>query len=141
MVGAPEMLAPLFVQVALTLALMFWSGVVRVAAVRSRAVQMRDIALREPNWPKQIAQITNAYQNQLELPVLFYVVTILALFTGRPTVTLVVLAWAFVATRLLHALIHVTTNNVARRFFLFAAGAMILLAMWVLFALDFFLGA
>jgi hypothetical protein len=140
MVGAPEILAPLFVQVALTLALMFWSGVVRVAAVRSRVVHMRDIALREPNWPKQIAQITNAYQNQLELPVLFYVVTILALFTGRPTITLVVLGWAFVATRLLHALVHVTTNNVARRFFLFATGAMILLAMWVLFALDFFFG-
>ena len=41
-------------------------------------VQLRDIALREPNWPPRTTQIANAYHNQLELPVLFYVLTILA---------------------------------------------------------------
>ena len=50
--------------------------------------------------------------------------------------TLVVLSWLFVASRLLHALVHVTTNEMRRRFFLFLAGALILVLMWLLYLLD-----
>lgn len=133
--------APVFVQVALTFALLFWAGSVRVAAIRSRSVKMREVALRQPNWPERVTQITNAYENQLELPVLFYVVVFAAFFSAHMTPTLVVLSWLFVASRLLHALVHVTTNEMRRRFFLFLAGAMILLLMWVLYLLDVFFGA
>jgi hypothetical protein len=132
--------APVFVQVALTFALLFWAGGVRVGAVRSGAVKMRDVALRQPNWPARAMQITNAYENQLELPVLFYLLVTIAFFTAQMTATLVVLSWLFVLSRLLHALIHVTSNEVRRRFFVFAAGAMILLLMWVLYLLDVLFG-
>ncbi len=140
MIGAPAYLAPLFVQVALTFGLLFWTGVRRVEEVTSGGVHPRDVALRQPNWPKDLLQVSNAYQNQLELPVLFYLVVVLSLFTARTTPTLLVLSWGFVATRLLHAVIHVTTNNMARRFFVFLAGSLILMAMWILFALDLFIG-
>jgi hypothetical protein len=132
--------APVFVQVALTFALLFWAGSVRVAAVRTGTVKMRDVALRQPNWPARAMQITNAYQNQLELPVLFYLLVTIAFFTAHMTATLVALSWLFVLSRLLHALIHVTTNEVRRRFFVFAAGAMILLLMWLLYLLDVLFG-
>ena len=55
-------LAPLFVQVALTLALLLWTGRVRVAAVRRGEVHVRDIALRQPAWPERVTQIANAYR-------------------------------------------------------------------------------
>jgi len=42
-------------------------------------VATRDIALREPNWPPPTTQVANAFHNQLELPMLFYVLTILGL--------------------------------------------------------------
>ena len=126
-------LAPVFVEVALTFALLFWLGTLRVRLVRSGSVKPRDVALGEPNWPPQVIQIANAYRSQLELPVLFYLVLVLAAFSGRASVALMVLAWLFVAARLLHALIHVTTNNLARRFALFLAGAVILAVMWLLF--------
>ena len=87
-------LGPVFVQVALTFALLIWSGTLRIRAVRTGVVHSRDIALRQPNWPPRATQISNAFQNQLELPVLFYVVVVLALFTARATLLLVVLAWA-----------------------------------------------
>ncbi len=132
--------APVFVQVALTFALLFWAGSVRVAAVRTGDVKMRDVALRQPNWPARAMQISNAYENQLELPLLFYLLVTIAFFTAHMTATLVVLSWLFVLSRLLHALIHVTTNEVRRRFFVFAAGAMILLLMWVLYLLDVMFG-
>ena len=128
--------APVFVQVALTFGLLFWAGSLRVAAVRGGTVRMRDVALREPLWPRRVTQVTNAYQNQLELPVLFYLVVVIAFFTAHMTATLVVLSWLFVLSRLFHAVIHVTTNELRRRFFAFTAGVMILLLMWVLYLLD-----
>ena len=140
MIGAQAYLAPLFVQVALTVVLLLWAGVRRVNAVVDGTVRSRDVSLRQPNWPADIMQISNAYQSQLELPILFYLVVILSLFTARSSTTLLVLAWAFVATRIFHAIIHVTTNHMGRRFYAFFAGSMILLAMWILFTLDLFIG-
>ena len=128
--------APVFVQVALTFALLFWAGSVRVAAVRSGAVRAHDVALRQPNWPERATQIINAYQSQLELPLLFYLLMVLAFFSAHMTMTLAVLSWLFVASRVLHALVHVTTNEMRRRFFLFTAGAVILVLMWLLYLLD-----
>lgn len=133
-------LLPLFVQVALTLFLLFWTGRARVAAVRRGDVHPRDIALRQPNWPKQETQIANAYHNQLELPVLFYVLTILAIITRHADLLFVVLAWVFVILRLVHAYIHLTSNHVGRRFAAFAASVVALLVMWVIFILQIVLG-
>ena len=138
--SAATVLAPVFAQVALTFVILLWLGRLRVPAVRSGAVQTRDIALGQPNWPTDALQAGNAFRSQFELPVLFYLVSLLSLFTARSSFTLVVLAWLFVATRLLHALVHVTTNNVPRRFFAFAAGAGILMLMWVVYGFNLFFG-
>lgn len=133
-------LLPLFVQVALTFTLLFWTGGARLAAVRRGDVQPRDIALRQPNWPRRETQIANAYQNQLELPVLFYVLTILAIITRHADLLFVWLAWVFVALRLVHAAIHVSSNHVGWRFAAFAVAALVLLIMWVSFAVRIVLG-
>jgi hypothetical protein len=133
-------LLPLFVQVALTFFLLFWTGRARVAAVRRGDVHPRDIALRQPNWPKQETQISNAYHNQLELPVLFYVLTVLAIITRHADLLFVALAWLFVVLRLVHAYVHLTSNHVGRRFAVFAASALVLLIMWVIFAVRLLFG-
>ena len=126
-------LLPLFVQVLLTFALLFWMERVRVGAIRRGEVQLRDIALREQNWGKRETQVANAYHNQLELPLLFYVLTILAWITKQADLLFVVLAWVFVVLRLLHATIHVTSNQVRRRYAAFAAGVIVLVIMWIIF--------
>ena len=133
-------LLPLFVQVGLTFFLLFWTGRVRVGAVRKREVTIPDIALGLRAWPNRVTQIGNAYHNQLELPLLFYVLVILALFTRKTDMLFVVLAWMFVASRLVHAAIHVTSNDVRNRLVAFAAGAVILLIMWIIFALRIIFG-
>jgi hypothetical protein len=133
-------LLPLFVEVLLTFALLFWTGGARVAAVRRGDVRPRDVVLREPNWPKKETQIANAYQNQFELPVLFYVLTILAVVTRHADLLFVVLAWVFVVLRLVHVYVHVTSNHLGRRFAVFAAGTVVLLVMWVIFILRILFG-
>ena len=125
-------LLPMFVQVALTFVLLFWMGFLRTQALRSGAVKPEQIALRQPHWPLRVTQISNAYHNQLELPVLFYVVTLLALITDTLDVTLYVLSWMFVLSRVVHAYIHVTSNRLDRRGGVFGVGAIALLLMWVI---------
>jgi hypothetical protein len=129
-------LLPLFVEVILTFVLWFWSAPLRSSALRSGVVRPENIALREPNWPKRATQVANAYVNQLELPVLFYVLTILAYVTHKAGIVFVVLAWVFVIFRLLHAFVHVTSNNVSVRGPLFGASALVLAVMWIIYIVE-----
>lgn len=128
------LLLPLFVQVALTFVLWFWMAYHRVTLIRSRQVHPRDVALREPNWPPHVLQIANAAHNQLEIPILFYVLTILAIMTRQADLLFVVLAWLFVLARLAHAYIHVTSNRVSIRGPLFGLSLTLLFVMWVIYA-------
>src|ERR671939_529839 len=132
--SAQAVLLPLFVQVALTFALLFWMAALRSGALQRREVHPRDIALRQPNWPARSQQIANAFHNQLEVPVLFYVLTALALLTRKADLLFVAMAWVFVLSRLAHAYIHVTSNRVQRRGLAYLFGALVLALMWLIFA-------
>jgi hypothetical protein len=133
-------LLPLFVQVALTFVLLFWMARSRMGALKRREATIGEIALGQPNWPPRVQQIANCYHNQFQLPVLFYVLTIVAIMTRHADLLFVVMAWLFVLTRLVHAYIHTGSNYVRHRFNAFAAGVFILLAMWIIFAVRILLG-
>ena len=133
-------LFPLFVEVVLTFVLGFWMSALRVDAIRGGRVHPRDIALREPNWPTRVTQVGNAYHNELELPLLFYVLTILSIITRHADLLFVLLAWVFVVLRLARAYIHVTDNNVPRRGMVFLASAIVLAVMWAIFIVRILLG-
>ncbi len=131
-------LLPVYVQVGLTFMLLLWLGNSRVGRLRSGEVKVKDIALGERNWPSRLLQIQNAYHNQFELPVLFYVLVALALITRKADMLFVVMAWMFVVSRLVHAAIHTTSNKIAWRFQAFVVGVLILAAMWVIFGIRIF---
>jgi hypothetical protein len=136
-----SVLLPLFVQVLLTFGLYFWMAWQRTSLLRSRAVHPRDIALREPNWPKHALKVQNAAHNQLEIPMLFYVLTILSIITHHADIVFVVLAWVFVVSRIAHAYVHTTSNDVRKRGPLFGIGLMALTVMWVIFIVRILAGA
>jgi len=127
---------PLLVEVLLTFLLGLWLGVLRARAVAGRAVRVRDIVLGQKAWPGRVQQVSNSFQNQFEVPVLFYLVVVLAIQTGRIGPLLVGLAWGFVVLRLVHAAIHVTTNKLRPRFMAFLGATVVLAAMWLVFALG-----
>ena len=129
------LLYPVLVQIALTFALLFWMGSARVAALRRGDVKMRDIALGQRAWPERATQIANCFHNQLELPLLFFVLVALAIATRKADAWMAGLAWLFVALRLAHATVHTTSNRVTLRFQIYVAGALTLVLMWGLFAL------
>jgi hypothetical protein len=129
-------LLPLFVQVILTFVLFFALAPLRTRDFASGAVRPQDVALREPKWPKRTMQFGNAFANQFELPVLFYVLTILEYITHLAGIVFVALAWVFVIFRILHACIHVTSNIVRLRGTLFAISAVVLAIMWVIYIVQ-----
>lgn len=128
-----EILLPVFVQVLVTFMLLFWTAYLRTADLRGGEIKTRDIALRQPNWSPRTQQIGNAFHNQLELPILFYTLMILLLITRQADILMVTLAWIFVALRVVHVWIHVTTNRVRIRGPLFGIGALVLFIMWIIF--------
>ena len=125
-----EILVPVFVQVGLTFVLMGWMGFERIKAVRAGTVQRGSNAGIRPVWPERAGVVSNAFQNQFEMPMLFYAVVALALIVNRADTAMVTLAWTFVALRIVHALIYTTYNNVPHRFLAYLASSMVLLAMW-----------
>ena len=133
-------LLPLFVEVILTFALLFWLGPLRARDFRSGLVREEDIGLRQPNWSKPALQVQYSFSNQFELPVLFYVLTILAYVTHHAGVLFVVLAWVFVIFRLFQAYVHVTNNKVMLRGAFFGVSALALAIMWIVFIIEILTG-
>ncbi len=136
----PMILAPLFVLVVFTFVMGFWIPIASVPLLRRGEVRAEDVNLRQLNWPRPIQQINNSYTSQFEMPVLFYVLTILALITKHADVLFVVMAWIFVLARLAHAYIHITSNNVNQRGPVFGIGAVVLAIMWLIFIVRILLG-
>jgi hypothetical protein len=129
-------LLPLFVEVILTFVLLFTMAPLRTRDFASGAVRPDDVALREQKWPKRTTQFANSFSNQFELPVLFYVLTILEYVTHLAGIVFVVLAWTFVIFRILQAYVHVTSNIVRLRGAFFAIGAVVLAIMWVIYIVQ-----
>ena len=129
----PFILLPLFVEVLLTFALMLGMMYFRGTSLQRGETRLEQIAMREPNWPVRATQFAYAFSNQFELPVLFYVLTILAIVTRHADIVYLVLAWIFVVFRILQAFVHVTGNNVRYRGAFYGVGALVLLVMWIVF--------
>jgi len=126
-------LLPLFVEVLLNFGVMFGMMYFRTSTLRRGETRLQDISLREPNWPKRATQFGYAFANQFELPVLFYVLTILVIITRHADLLFVLLAWIFVLMRVLQAVVHVTNNNVRMRGAYYGVGALILFIMWIIY--------
>jgi hypothetical protein len=128
-------LLPLFVQILLTFSLLVILAVRRQGMFRRRELDPQDLAVRGAREPMPAAQAAGSFQNQFELPVLFYVLVILALFTRKADFLFVVTSWLFVLARIVQAGIHIGPNVVPMRGIAFAVSMLVLLVMWIIFAI------
>ena len=131
----PAVMAPVFVLVLMTFVLLVMTGLTRAADLRARRLKLSDIALGQDAWPVRTTQIGNAFNNQFQVPVLFYALVAYVLLTGKQDYIFIAAEWLFVILRMAHAFIHVTSNDVQQRFSAYAAGALVLLLMWLWYAI------
>lgn len=134
---ADLILFPAVALVALTFAvwiLLYWR---RIGAMRARGVNPEKFKTRATRIPlEEAASASDNFQNLLELPVLFYVLVLALYVTQRVDAVFLALAWAFVAMRAVHTLVHVGYNRVMHRFLVYIAGALLLWGAWLRFGWE-----
>lgn len=106
----------------------------RFRAVAQKLVSANDFALGESaRVPGEVAIPNRNYMNLLEAPLLFYVACLMYYVAGRLDQAALIVAWAYVALRAVHSLIHLTSNNIRQRLVTFGVSNFVLMAFWVLF--------
>lgn len=123
-------------QVSLTLVVLYILGRRRLSLIAAKKINVADIATGEEAWPLAAKLAHNNFANQFQLPVLFYALVALVIASGLATPWMAALAALFVVSRILHTFIHITSNQVRRRFACYVVGMAILGLMWLGFAIQ-----
>jgi hypothetical protein len=130
--NSPAILHPLFALAALTAGVQILIPVARVRAALRGTVTVADFEYGESAAvPSAVSLPNRNYMNLLEFPLLAYVACLMAYIATTVTPAMIELAWAFVALRALHSLIHLTYNHVAHRGLAFGASNLALVALWI----------
>jgi len=121
-----------------TLALIFWIFVVGVIlAVRrknafaSGAVRPDEVSVSTERYPVPARLAAANFTNQFESPVIFFAVVMVAMETGATGYAMALLAWLYVATRVVHTLIHIGPNKLPLRGAVYGIGVIALFCMWL----------
>lgn len=131
-----EILWPAFGLFALTSAVAIGLVTKRFQAVAQKRVNPSFYKLyRDGQEPEDVAVFTRHVTNLFEQPVLFYAVIVMAFATGLGGGAMVGVAWAYVAARYVHSVIHLFGNNVIRRLQVFALSWVALAALWIMLGL------
>ena len=120
---------PVLVQATPTLSLYIRLKNAKVDAVKAGGVDRQKAALHPDVWPDSVLKVNNNLRNQFEVPVLFYVLTIVLWELGAVNAVTFGLACLFVLSRLVHAYIHTGSNIVKYRLRVFTLGIVTLLGM------------
>jgi hypothetical protein len=118
-----QMLAPAAVLVAWTLIMLVWAAGTRLPALSKiggnknakrggRGQDLEGVIDDRVNWK------SHNYSHLVEQPTLFYAVVVIIALLG-PSPTSVLVAWIYVAVRIIHSLWQATVNVVSIRFLLF----------------------
>ncbi len=108
----------------------------RVRAAVNKQVQIDDFKYGESDTvPIWVCLPNRNFMNLLEVPILFYVVSIFIFITQHVDMLFVYLAWAYVVLRIVHSAIHLGYNNVVHRALIFGLSNAVLVIMWLRIAL------
>ncbi|MBM3520872.1 MAG: MAPEG family protein [Alphaproteobacteria bacterium] len=132
------LLLPGFLQAALAFILVSRIARGRIRAVREGRASPAKVAMDKSRWPVELHAVTNNYENQFELPVLYFAALALIAATGLADGAMVALSWLFVASRYVHSYIQTKSNHLLWRFMAFATGVFTLMALWAWFAIRLF---
>ena len=132
--SASPILLPIIALVLWTLIMQGWMLLARIPAMTSlkidisEAERTADLAAK---LPKQVMWKADNYNHLMEQPTIFYAAALALALAGLGTDLNVILAWVYVGSRVVHSIVHSTTNNVPIRFGLFVIGTLTLLVMAV----------
>jgi hypothetical protein len=138
MTAQQALLQPLFLHVLYTMGLGLVTANARRKALALGRAQLNEIVLDIRTWPDDVRKLGNNFDNQFQMPMLWYAVVAFTLILGLAGTVPIILAWAFLLARLLHSFIHVGRNILIPRFAAFLLSAIILSAHWLWLAFQVF---
>lgn len=129
-----DILKPVAVLIAWTLVMLIWLVIVRLPAMKRAGIDINKAVGGKPGgldgllddkaqWP------AHNYIHLLEQPTLFYAAALLLALVGQGNGLNVMIAWAYVALRILHSLIQATSNIIRYRFLVFALSTLCMVAL------------
>ncbi len=104
---------------------------VRKKAVIEKHVKFSDYKTNIATMPDDVTVAGRHYDNQFQVPILFFTVCAIHLSLGLVNQFTLALAWVFVATRLGHSYEHLGRNRVMRRVYWFSAGWAAVVSLWL----------
>ena len=126
-----SLLTPMLALIVWSLVMLAWTYAVRIPAIRKAGVD--PATAREPTsldvLPLQVRQVAYNYNHLMEQPTLFYALVAYSYLAGQQNGVNLILAWAYVALRIVHSLVQATVNVVLVRFAIFIAGTLVLAAL------------
>jgi hypothetical protein len=108
--------------------------IVRVRSVKTGKVDAKYFKSYATNLelPKDMVNATRNFSNLMEMPTLFYVLSLFILVTKTLDLTLLILAWSYVVLRVFHSVIHITKNKIYPRMISYSLSWLVLVFMWIL---------
>lgn len=136
-------LAPAIVLVLWSLFMLAWLAASRLPALTRAGIDLRSIiggrgVDLEGVIPDSVNWKSHNYTHLMEQPTLFYATVVILALAGAGEGINLLLAWAYVALRIVHSLVQALWNRVVVRFTLFGAATLALLILAINTALAVF---
>jgi hypothetical protein len=125
------MIASVLLLVAWTLVMWLVMYLRRIPAMQKAGIDPQSAALKGSldALPPAARQAADNYNHLHEQPTIFYALALAIQIAGIADPVFVGLAYAYVASRVVHSLVQVTVNRVMVRFALFSVGSILLMVM------------
>lgn len=128
------MLQPVVVLVAWSMVMWLWMYSTRIPAIQKYRIKLDPSVPSSElsaKLPPNVRWKADNYNHLMEQPTVFYALAISLAVMGQQDIETLVIAWMYVALRIVHSLIQVSTNVILRRFTVFALSNVALFALTI----------
>ena len=132
-----QMLAPAAALAVWTLVILLYTAITRFGAFKVANIDLKNVPPGgrgqdlDAILPKPVMWPSHNYSHLLEQPTLFYPVVILLAVLGAGTQINIMLAWGYVALRVVHSFWQIKVNTIPLRAALFFASSIFLIVLAV----------
>jgi len=123
-----SLLTPMLALICWSLVMLVWLYATRIPAMNKAKVN--PATAQEPSvldaLPIGVRQVGYNYNHLMEQPTIFYALVVYSYLAGQQNGPNLILAWLYVALRIVHSLVQATVNLVLVRFGIFALASVVL---------------
>lgn len=126
-----SLIEPVLALVSWTFVMWVWMYATRIPAMRAANIDVAEISRTGAPLvlPSEVARVADNYNHLHEQPTIFYGLALAAQLSGAVDAISLVLAWTYVALRIVHSLVQATKNVIMVRFTIFALASLALFGL------------